>query len=355
MRSLNRFSQEYDIKLQYPELQLVDVGSKKATYLPPEVCEILPDQPFRGKLTEEHTAAMITIACQPPNVNGEAIVNQGLNRLGLRVAGPELESFGINVGPEMAVVPGRILPRPGIRYQSSTASIDDKASWNLRGVKFAVGARLDKWMVLVIKDGTRDEFAGSSDTNLHQVISGFRDMCRVSGMQITTDPNYVTAQLPRKELSDPMRRAAIGTIRNALTSVKPKPTLILVMLASGDKAVYDGLKHLCDVFLDVATVCVQSSKIRKSNPQYFANVALKVNMKMGGVNHKLDPNSARWLNSESTMIVGMDVTHPSPGSAMGTRRDIHLRCLTFIDAHLHPSFRCSRRCKRRRQFCTISG
>lgn len=298
------------------------MGGQKTNYLPAEVCEILPDQPFRGKLTDEHTASMITVACQPPNVNGEAIVNQGLNHLGLRVAGPELQSFGVSIGPDMAVVPGRILPKPGIKYLSSQAAIDDKASWNLKGVKFAVGSRLDKWTVLVIKDNTRDEFAGSTDADLHQVISGFRNMCITSGMQVPTNPTYTTAQLPPKDISDPMRRAAIEAIRSALLTVKPKPTLLFVMLANTDKAIYEGLKHLCDVYLDVATVCVQSSKIRKSNPQYFANVALKVNMKMGGVNHKLDPNSSRWLNSAPTMIVGMDVTHPSPGSAPGTRKNI---------------------------------
>lgn len=288
---------------------------------------------------------MITVACQPPNVNGEAIVNQGLNHLGLRVAGPELQSFGVTIGPDMAVVPGRVLPKPGIKYQTTSASIDEKASWNLRGVKFAVGARLDKWTVLVIKDGVRDEFAGPQDQDLHQVMAGFRKMCNVSGMQINADPNYTVAQLPRKDLSDPMRRAAIETIRKVLLSVKPKPTLVFVMLANQDKAVYEGLKHLCDVFLDVATVCVQSSKIRKSNPQYFANVALKVNMKMGGVNHKLDPNNAKWLNSAPTMVVGMDVTHPSPGSSVGTRRIFRFPVCALIDACLHSSFRRGCRCK----------
>lgn len=265
---------------------------------------------------------MITVACQPPNVNGEAIINQGLNHLGLKVAGPELQSFGVSIGPDMAVVPGRILPKPGIKYLTSPASIDDKASWNLRGVKFAVGARLEKWVVLVIKDGVRGEFDGSSDPELREVVSGFSKMCSTSGMQVTPNPIYVTAQLPPKNHSDPMRRAAIEIIRKTLLNVKPKPILLFVMLANTDKAIYEGLKHLCDVYLDVATVCVQSSKIRKNSPQYFANVALKVNMKMGGVNHKLDQNSSKWLNSAPTMIVGMDVTHPSPGSAPGTRKNI---------------------------------
>lgn len=303
-------------------MQLVDVGGQKTNYLPAEVCEILPDQPYRGKLTDDHTASMITVACQPPNVNGEAIINQGLNHLGLKVAGPELQSFGVSIGPDMAVVPGRILPKPGIKYLTSPASIDDKASWNLRGVKFAVGARLEKWVVLVIKDGVRGEFDGSSDPELREVVSGFSKMCSTSGMQVTPNPIYVTAQLPPKNHSDPMRRAAIEIIRKTLLNVKPKPILLFVMLANTDKAIYEGLKHLCDVYLDVATVCVQSSKIRKNSPQYFANVALKVNMKMGGVNHKLDQNSSKWLNSAPTMIVGMDVTHPSPGSAPGTRKNI---------------------------------
>ncbi|KIK78298.1 hypothetical protein PAXRUDRAFT_834618 [Paxillus rubicundulus Ve08.2h10] len=313
------FKHKYDITLRYPELPLVDVGGQKTNYLPAEVCEILADQPFRGKLTDEHTASMIRVACQPPNVNGEAIVNQGLTHLGLRTAGPELQSFGVSIGPDMAVVPGRILPKPSIRYSTTPASIDDRASWNLRGVKFAVGARLDKWAVLVIKDGfPRDEFSGSQDPALFDVIGGFRQMCNTSGMQVTSDPTYAEAQLPRKNGSDPMRRGAIDVIRGSLLKLKSKPDLIMVMLASSDKAVYEGLKHLCDVYLDVATVCVHSSKIRKSNPQYFANVALKVNAKRGGINHKLDPSSGKWLSAAPTMVVGMDVTHPSPGSARGT-------------------------------------
>ena len=313
---------EYNLTLKRPDLQLVDVGGKqKKILLPPEVCNILPDQPFRGKLTEEHTANMITTACQPPNVNGEAIINQGLNHLGFRGAQPVLQAFGIGVGSDMAVVPGRILPRPGIKYSSGSSppTIDDKASWNLRGVKFAVGATLEKMAVLVIKDGKGGEFEGVSDPELHEVVKGFRAMCATSGMRLTGEPIYIQVKLPPKSHADPMRRAAINDIRTAL-SKQSKPNIIMVMLADGDKAIYEGLKHLCDVYMGVHTVCVHSSKIRKKSPQYYANVALKFNMKLGGVNHSLnDANSSKFLNAMPTMIVGMDVTHPGPGSAKGTR------------------------------------
>jgi len=81
------------------------------------------------------------------------------------------------------------------------------------------------------------------------------------------------------------------------------------------------------VFLKVPTICVHAAKIRKEKGQlqYFANVALKMNMKMGGVNHRLEdapgaPPTVKWLKDprNPTMLVGMDVTHPSPGSIKGT-------------------------------------
>ncbi|OAX43740.1 Piwi-domain-containing protein [Rhizopogon vinicolor AM-OR11-026] len=317
------FLEKYKIRLKYPELPLVDVGGQKKNYLPAEVCEILPDQPFRGKLTDEHTANMITIACQPPNVNGGAIVNKGLDELGFLHPGSTLTSFGVSIGPEMAVVPGRILPKPGLKYANNVSpSVDDRASWNLRNIRFAVGARLDKWAVLLIGDGNRDEFRGPDDPALGPVINGFMAMCRTSGMNVGKEPPpVVAASLPPKNGAEPLRNSAITVIRETLTKkLKSKPDLVLVMLSNGDKNIYEGLKHLCDVYLGVATVCVHVAKIRKEKgqPQYFANVALKVNMKMGGVNHKLDENTSRWLLGMPTMVVGMDVTHPGPGSATGT-------------------------------------
>jgi len=308
--------------LKHPELPLVDVGGQKKNYLPAELCEILPDQPFRGKLTDEHTANMITVACQPPNVNGNAIVTKGLDELGFLHPGPALTSFGVSIGPHMAVVPGRILPKPGLKYANNkSASIDERASWNLRDIRFAVGARLDKWAVLLISDGGRDEFRGPQDPALGPVINGFMDMCRKSGMGVGEQPPVVAASLPRANRADPLRKSAIASIRETLMTLKSKPALVLVMLSSGDKNIYEGLKHLCDVYLGVATVCVHVAKIRKEKGQlqYFANVALKVNMKMGGVNHKLDDRASQWLSAMPTMVVGMDVTHPGPGSARGTR------------------------------------
>ncbi|KIM62873.1 hypothetical protein SCLCIDRAFT_779201 [Scleroderma citrinum Foug A] len=131
-------------------------------------------------------------------------------------------------------------------------------------------------------------------------------MCAKSGMQVSGEPIYLDVQLPRRNL---MRKAAIDAIHEALDPEHKKVVIVMVMLSTDDKAICQGLKHLCDVNLGVATVCVQSSKLKQGNLQYYANVALKFNAKLGGVNHTLDRKNNEWLNAVPTMIVGMDLTH----------------------------------------------
>jgi len=221
----------------------------------------------------------------------------------------------------MATVPGRILPAPKVHYGNRVSPEISNASWNLRNVKFALGSRLENWGVLFIQDGGHFDMSVSTGG---QVVAGFADMCAKSGMQWNKQqlPKMVDVPLPPKhqETSFQTRLNAIAKIRSAIMSINPKPKIVLVVLSSQDKAIYNGIKHLCDVQLSVLTVCVQASKFRDGKPQYNANVALKFNAKLGGVNHMIDPQDKvmAWIRAEPTMLVGSDVTHPSPGSARGT-------------------------------------
>ena len=313
--------------MKRPELPLLE--DPKGNVYPPEVCNILSDQGFKGELTNSrHATEMLNVACKPPKENADEIVSRGINKLGFGNSNPVLDAFGVSVGTEMAVVPGRVLDKPGLSYSATSASINERASWNLKDVKFAVGARLDRWAVLVIQDGGRQDFRGPSDPELRGIIDRFRAMCNRSGMQVqpVAEHAYADVRLPSYRGVNRFRDDAIEDIERALRSLMERaaPELVLVMLSNEDRAIYNGLKRLCDVQLDIATVCMQAAKVKRdggqSQVQYFANVALKVNMKLGGINHKLDANSGAWLKSASTMIMGMDVTHPAKGvSTDGTR------------------------------------
>lgn len=118
--------------------------------------------------------------------------------------------------------------------------MDERASWNLRDVKFAKGGALQNWAVLVIQDNNRDEFHGTTDAELRGTVAGFVKMCKTSGMIVgPAEPHYVAAALPPKDYQDPTRAKSISAIRTVLTtSLKQKPSFILVILSNGDKHIY---------------------------------------------------------------------------------------------------------------------
>ncbi|KAJ2919770.1 hypothetical protein MD484_g671, partial [Candolleomyces efflorescens] len=334
------FKRKYRITLRYPDMPLVDVGSTKQNLLPAELCNILPNQAFKGKLLDDQTAQMIKVAAKPPNVNAGMILGQGIRELGFTGDSVAVKAFGAAIGNEMAVVPGRILGRPDVHYANSTASVDERASWNMRSVKFTKGARLENWAVMILFDNGRDDFQGPQDPGVAQIWQGFASMCRSSGLVVgQAPPRIIPVRLPPKNQNDPTRSAATNAIGDALKAGN-KPSICLVVLSSGDKHVYSGIKKLCDTVLDLPTVCVQAAKIRKEKGQlqYFANVALKFNMKLGGVNHQLDKDSMAWLKQKPTMIVGIDVTHPGPGSIKGTPS---IAAVVASCDHFYAQFPCS--------------
>ncbi|KAG8684051.1 hypothetical protein FRC08_013924, partial [Ceratobasidium sp. 394] len=93
------------------------------------------------------------------------------------------------------------------------------------------------------------------------------------------------------------------------------PTLIVVIIPDNSAELYQAVKHFGDVQRGVATQCLRSFKCKGANQQYFANVSLKVNAKLGGINCTLDPQAQRFLSDPANpvMIIGADVAHPAAG------------------------------------------
>jgi eukaryotic translation initiation factor 2C len=298
--------------LKRPEL-LIDLGTKeKSNFVPAELCQILPNQPFRGKLSDNHTAAMINYACNPPADNARSIVHHGLPLLGLTGSDSQaLNAFGITVSSEMAVVPARILEPPHLLYaQNKSADVKkDRASWNLQNRKFYRGQQLDNWGVYLIITGSRDDFANPQDPALTALIKAFQESCLAAGMRVGK-PSAIRGANIATEQNDgnALHKKLLESIGNLKSY-----SFLLVILSNADKRVYATVRRVCDIDLGIPATCAQNTKIRKEKGQlqYMANVALKINAKLGGLNHTLDRGSSkRWLSGELTMLVGMDVTHP---------------------------------------------
>lgn len=109
---------------------------------------------------------------------------------------------------------------------------------------------------------------------------------------------------------------------NALSSIFTNNRPDKVILPKFDSEIYNRVKFVGDVKKGIHTICVIGSKLTKrmhynNSPdlQYFANVALKFNLKLGGANQSLETSKLGIIAFKKTMVVGLDVTHPSPGSS----------------------------------------
>lgn len=184
----------------------------------------------------------------------------------------------------MVTVPARILQPPPVVYSGGAQTV--KASWNLRNVRFLKGSSARSWACVVIGDTGQSAVA---------ICKGLQEACGRSGVKLP-------ALQPQMIVS--VRTPDESQITSYFTQLKNKGAqIILVLLPSQDKATYALLKTVGDVKVGISTVCALMSKIRKMDPQYFGNLALKFNLKLGGKNHGLPRDRLGMLKDHPTMIV----------------------------------------------------
>jgi eukaryotic translation initiation factor 2C len=306
------------------DLPIIDVGPPgKPSYIPAELCDIEPGEPHLGKLGPKETSDMLKVASRRPAENSAIIMENGLPRLGYNPSTPVLQSFRICVSSQMVVVPGRELPPPSVTYGKGVPRVQN-GSWNILDVKFHIGGRMKNWKVLVVRDSVEAlSFKGPRDERLINFIKAFANKCKTSGMDVGAEPPMILAtdQLPPVK-EDLGRRRALENISRTIESFgEPKSiSFILFLLQKKDDFIYPGIKRLCAVKFGVRSQCLLLEKALNENKQdqYLSNVALKVNTKLGGVNHRLGGDALGWLMREPTILVGIDVTHPGPSSVPGT-------------------------------------
>src|SRR5262249_26378295 len=158
---------------------------------------------------------MLRHACNPPRVNAESIVNQGLPWLGLTGGGNTVDQFGITVDTNMLVIPARELPPPTVTYRPGAGAGRPpdvrNGSWHTLDVKFTRGAHFSSWWVLAVRDGQL-KLTGPQDPALRGLVQAFASKCSRSGMGVPPGlPKLLwTPDLPQEQ--DPGRKNALSMI-----------------------------------------------------------------------------------------------------------------------------------------------
>ena len=92
---------------------------------------------------------------------------------------------------------------------------------------------------------------------------------------------------------------------------RPDLQLIMVVLPPKHKKLYSEVKRVGDNVVGIPTQCVQQIQVKQARPQVCTNISLKINSKLGGINHIIDPSVRSPAFTEPTIVFGADVTHPS--------------------------------------------
>ncbi|KAJ9178015.1 hypothetical protein P3X46_009935 [Hevea brasiliensis] len=304
------FRERYNIGIKYTSLPALQAGSdSKPTYLPMEVCRIVEGQRYSKKLNERQVTALLKSTCQRPNEREDSIKQMVAWNDYSR---DELvrNEFGIQIKEELTFIDARVLPAPMLKYHETggEARVDPRlGQWNMINKKMVNGGRVEFWTCV--------NFSLQVNRNLPvEFCRQLIQMCVSKGMGF--NPNPI---LPIQSAHPSQIGSALADVHKQCTaklSNEKKQLQLLIIILPDVSGSYGKIKRVCETELGIVSQCCQPRQAAKLSKQYFENVALKINVKVGGRNTVLNDAIQRRIplvTDVPTIIFGADVTHPPPG------------------------------------------
>lgn len=295
------FEEQYNLKLRFPKLPCLAVGSsQRSIFLPMECCRIPSGQRYMRKLDGQQTSDMIKIANRKPQERMGSIHRAtGL----LKQHTEYLDEFKMGFGQELLTVNGRVLEPPTIFYGKQSREPEMRPSqgaWNLKDKCVEIGCTVNSWAVLV--------FGRANESEVQAFVRELVITCQDTGVRVEMARPPILFASPQVESS----------VRNAYSRAQEasgqRPQFILCILPTDDAGLYGDIKRCTDTVVGLPSQCMLMKHIRRPSKQYCANLCLKINVKLGGVNSSLG-RQLKFICERPTMVFGADVTHPGIGEA----------------------------------------
>eukprot|EP01018_Ginkgo_biloba_P029293 Gb_20550 [translate_table: standard] len=281
-----------------------------------EFCQICEGQRYpRDHLSGFQSNNLSRIACPPAN-DRLRIINDIMARGDGPRGGPFARQFQITVGANMTEVTGRVLEAPklklgdGGRVSEVTPRQDDR-QWNLINSHVFDGKHIDKWGLIYFSWQRPSWQEEKSVENFANFLTQ-----RCSDLGIHMNPNPVVW-----EADDLNKFSNVTALQHVLLNLKRKAgsNLQILICVMRERHPEKGkFKLVCETDIGLVTQCCLFECVRKcSDPkfgsQYLANLALKINVKVGGSNAALLTRQIPRFGNSQVIYFGADVNHPGPG------------------------------------------
>lgn len=312
-RRQSRVNSKYK-ELRYPTLPTLVFGSKKhQTYTPAELIYVEEGQMRNKNVPSEITANIIKVAAVQPQDRFRRLTDDSLKHglFGEMIRDANSQAFGLSAVSTIPMkVQASILPPPKLKYGNKVIEPGLRGTWNLAGgVTFAEPAPCEQsslpyGLILVYQSNPQQSAQPQFDK--------FRqDLEHESGIVNMRIRLVGKAQYVRANAQD---------IQREMENFQRLGARIVVVVLHID--VYPLIKSAGDS-LRMPTQCVKWSNFMKPPKNYNTSLLIKMNYKMGGINHTLasrasslghqdmdsfqsPPKSISWLFDEPCMVVVSD-------------------------------------------------
>ncbi|KAF8403535.1 hypothetical protein HHK36_011639 [Tetracentron sinense] len=292
------------IELRYSaDLPCINVGKpKRPTYFPLELCSLVSLQRYTKALSTYQRSSLVEKSRQKPQermrVLTDALKSNDYD------ADPMLRSCGISINTQFTQIEGRVLSAPKLKVGKGEDFFPRNGRWNFNNKKLVEPTRIERWAVV--------NFSARCD-----IRNLCRDLIKCGEMKgILIDPPFdVFEENPQSRRAPPLVR-----VENMFEQIKSKlpgaPQFLLCLLPERKNSdIYGPWKRKNLAEFGIVTQCIAPTRV---NDQYLTNVLLKINAKLGGMNSFLaveQSPSIPLVSKMPTIILGMDVSHGSPGQS----------------------------------------
>lgn len=299
------FTHHRRIPLQYSgDFPCINVGKPKhPTFIPLELCHLVSLQRYTKALTNLQRASLVEKSRQKPQERMRTLTDALMTSN--YKADPLLGSAGISISEQFTQVEGRVLPAPKLRVGDNQDLFPRNGRWNFNQKRLVEPVKLERWVAV--------NFSARCD--IRKLCMDLQRCGRMKGILI--NPPYDRIFEEDQQFRRSPAPVRVEKMLEALKLELPqRPQFILCILPEKKNSDLYGpwkKRNLAD--LGIVTQCIAPTKI---NDQYLTNVLLKINAKLGGMNSFLTMElvpTIPLISRVPTLIVGMDVSHGSPGRA----------------------------------------
>ncbi|EJW85756.1 hypothetical protein WUBG_03334 [Wuchereria bancrofti] len=290
-----------------PDLPAVVLKSRSGIgFFPFEILYVTPNQKVPdSKLRPDQRLTVMKNSVVAPHIRHDEIERhmEALN-LSESTFNPILASFGIRISksPMMVEANRRIPPQISYSPKCFINVAPDKASWNAGNSRFTTPAKIDNFHLFYNKD-----------CNENVITNFFHSLCS------TAEKRGITFNKKFKKKVCPNELEA--NIKKVVMESSGEKNFF--MYVDDQQYTHDQLK-LYEALYQVVTQHVKYSTVRNVSHS-LENIVNKMNVKNFGHNYHTVPENyaiKRWLSTGNTLVIGYDVCHPEPQSAVERRLNL---------------------------------